>query len=267
MKTCPVSTPQRLRALLSGELSVDETASLRTHLGDPCEDCLVLFEQLDDGELALLFNAQDAALTSDEADAMFEAAVPATAAATQPDGPGVWERLVSWMSPPRLLATGAIGAAAVLALAVGLGEGGSSTWTGVKGDNSTVELTLIGAGAAGSVRAVQTDDSLRPGEKLLFRVLLREPAHVQLIDADLRVLWNSPGILLAGDHEIASGGQALAMVPDPGPTQIHVVVVAFPSSPPTLRSLEALRGSCRPKNTTAACSVSERRVDVRAPSR
>jgi hypothetical protein len=263
MADCPIATPERLLALLARKLPAAEHRQLRAHLRTPCQRCLELLEQLDEGELVTALAGDRARLSRRERRGLFRAVLPADLQPT-----GFWDGLRDLTQVPTLVPA----YAAVLALVVGFGvyqlaapPDARQRYSGIKAADipaPALQANLIGVvgtiadGQPDVVRRAVDNERLASGELLLFRYRLNAPAYIYLLAEGangLEILYRGDDELAtAGEHELGTQEQALALDVGSLGERARIALVAAAERLPLLAQIESL---------DALIDV-ERRIDV-----
>jgi anti-sigma factor RsiW len=144
--SCDVLTSDRLERLLAGDLPAPDREALSAHLASPCEGCLERLGSVEGEQVLAALARPVASLTAEEADRMFERALPpapASAPASEPEAQGWVERLWNWLSD-RPLAPALVVAALVLLVALPLLRSAPGGYLGTKaGPGGSVSLELL----------------------------------------------------------------------------------------------------------------------------
>ncbi|MBN2362161.1 MAG: hypothetical protein JXR83_22105 [Deltaproteobacteria bacterium] len=278
MADCPIATRERMLALLARKLPAAEQKQLRAHLRTPCERCLELLEQLGEDELATALAGDKARLSRRERKFLFRSTLSDELQPTT-----FWDGLRGLAQVPTLLPA----YTAVLALVVGFGiyhlaapPDARQRYTGIKaaGEQSpALQVSLIAVvgkvtdGQPDVIRRAANDEQLASDELLLFRYRLNEPAYVYLLaegSDGLEILYRGDAELAtAGEHELGSEEQALALDVRLLGADAHIALVASAERLPLLSQIESLDTLIDPERRVDAClSCAVDALRVRAPA-
>ncbi len=230
MSTCPIQSSEKLRALLSGHLDEPLATELRKHLQTDCEHCLSLFEEIDEGEL-LEWSADPATLlNATEADAVFAVANPK-------EKPAWLARFFHW--PVLVPATSLAAILLIILFIAPWGSAPKPDGMGIKaaGQESPIRAQLMGF--IGQIRngqplIVQRAQSLEPllqGQVLMLRYHMDRPAWIYLLAQEgdqVSLIHSEQNKVEAGNHEVQSAGQALAIPAKKLGRGLRIILLACP---------------------------------------
>ncbi len=237
--SCSVLTADRVQRLLDGALDATAKETLAKHFERPCEACLDRLAGLDAGRIVVAVAGRGAVLSLAERDQLFLRAlgeVPTVQAPTLPKWLG--ERF-----PPRLRLLLVLGSVLLLGLLPILfnrpgrapgPEAGGLGFTALEVGTDSPSPRRLGERAEVSSR-----------DQLVFHVQLDRPALVYLwvVTKTGATLAFAPEAsaeaLPAGEHELESGGHAVALEPARLAEEGRMSVVAV-ASPARLASPERL---------------------------
>ena len=230
MSTCPIQSSEKLRALLSGQIDEPLATELRKHLQSDCEHCLSLFEEIDEDEL-LEWSAEPAArINTTEADAMVAAANPK-------ENPAWLARFFHW---PVLVPTAALAAILLVILFIApLAPEPRPDEMGIKaaGHMSPIRAQLMGFvgqihdGQPLAVQRAQSGEPLLQGQVLMLRYHMDRPAWIYLLAQEgnqVSLIHSEQNKVEAGDHEVQSAGQALAIPAEKLGRGLRIILLACP---------------------------------------
>ena len=264
---CAILTEGVLRAALRRQLSTDQRAVLLRHLREPCEACLDLLEGWTAEEM---MPAPDDLLSTMEQERILDSVARSTLPTLQP-APRLARR-DRWRLPR--LALGTAAAVALLGLVTILRPPERHAESGLKGTAAptTALIPLVGARTPTPhvVRALGRGGHLAPGELLLLRIRLDEPAWVYLVSQKqgeaAELLWPLQAAARhdAGEFELAESGSALAIEPAALGVGARLVLIASPKplDEQRLQIREPLRTREDLEKTFPGCGVDVLPVSV-----
>jgi hypothetical protein len=228
VNACRFLTEDLLARVASEALDAHAQAALQRHLSQPCAACLERLEALDDDAFLRVLAGPGAEASPEELERLMAQVAPA--AAPRPER----RRHAPRWAVRALAALGMVAAAGVglVVMRPGLNQQGGWQEKSPAGSQGVPGVALrVFASAAdglGELRRLADEEPVGAHEQLFFRFHLQQPAHVWLLVAgESQPLWYSGGALPSGDHEVAAGGQALALRGDAlGPRRVLLLVAS-----------------------------------------